>query len=164
MPPPDAKPADPAGHAPSANYRRERDLPRLIPVGPRELILNSVADHARLVAKLRTALRRERQRGAAGHWTYDVARHARLLEVYRHECRLLEETDGSYRPTRHHAVGAAADATCPAGSRGPCAWRDQTWHAHNSGPPSDSRAAGPTSPDTRRATDHNVCEGDASAT
>jgi hypothetical protein len=30
-------------------------------------------------------LRVERQRGIAGHWTYDLARHARLLRAYRAE-------------------------------------------------------------------------------
>jgi hypothetical protein len=43
------------------------------------------ADHARLLAKLRRALRAERQRGLGGHWAYDLARHAQLLRAYRAE-------------------------------------------------------------------------------
>jgi hypothetical protein len=39
----------------------------------------------RILAKLRRALRAERRRGIAGHWTYDLARHAELLRVYRLE-------------------------------------------------------------------------------
>jgi hypothetical protein len=39
--------------------------------------------YARLLARLRCALRRERQRGLSGHWTYDLARHAQLLRAYR---------------------------------------------------------------------------------
>lgn len=34
---------------------------------------------------MRRALRLERQRGRAGHWAYDLARHAQLLRAYRSE-------------------------------------------------------------------------------
>jgi hypothetical protein len=66
-------------------YRRERDLPALLPLWPHEMQIASPADHARLLARMRRALRVERQRGIAGHWTYDLARHARLLRAYRAE-------------------------------------------------------------------------------
>lgn len=59
-------------------------LPRLIAVWPSEL--DAIADrktNVRWLAKLRKALRAERQRGIAGHWTYDLARHVELLAVYR---------------------------------------------------------------------------------
>ena len=68
-----------------AGYVRARDLPRLLPLWPHELAATTNADRARLLARLRRALRAERQRGLAGHWTYDLARHAQLLRAYRAE-------------------------------------------------------------------------------
>jgi hypothetical protein len=38
----------------------------------------SPAGRRRIIARLRRALREERRRGIAGHWTYDLARHAAL--------------------------------------------------------------------------------------
>jgi hypothetical protein len=68
-----------------ASYKRARDLPRLLPLWPHEIEVGSIAEHARLLARMRRALRMERQRGIAGHWTYDLARHAQLLSAYRAE-------------------------------------------------------------------------------
>ena len=77
----------------AGSYKRARDLPRLLPLWPHEVEIASIAEHARLLARMRRALRMERQRGIAGHWTYDLARHAQLLGAYRAEtaeygCRL----------------------------------------------------------------------------
>jgi hypothetical protein len=58
---------------------------------PSEIADGSLAGRLRLLARLRTALRRERQRGLAGHWAYDLARHARLLEAYRREAAALAD-------------------------------------------------------------------------
>ena len=58
-------------------------LPRLIAAWPDEIAELAGSGRERLLAKLRKALRAERQRGLAGHWTYDLARHAELLAVYR---------------------------------------------------------------------------------
>ncbi len=69
----------------SEPYERARDLPQLLPLWPHEAAATSAGDHARLLARLRRALRVERMRGVAGHWAYDVARHARLLRAYRAE-------------------------------------------------------------------------------
>lgn len=71
--------------AKSESYYRKRDLPRLLPLWPHELETASLAEHARLLARMRRALRMERQRGISGHWTYDLARHAELLRAYRAE-------------------------------------------------------------------------------
>jgi len=68
-----------------AGYDRVRDLPRLLPLWDWEIETLNEADHARLLARLRRALRAERQRGLGGHWTYDLARHAQLLRAYRAE-------------------------------------------------------------------------------
>jgi hypothetical protein len=64
----------------------------------------SLADHVRLPARMRRALRVERQRGIAGHWTYDLARHARLLRAYR------AETTAYLQRLRGSAAATAAPA------------------------------------------------------
>lgn len=66
-------------------YRRTRDLPKLIALWPRELGDGSPAGREKILAKLREALRAERMRGRAGHWAYDLARHAQLLAAYKAE-------------------------------------------------------------------------------
>jgi hypothetical protein len=76
----------PAANADAArHYDRRRDLPRLLPLWPHEIEASSLGEHARLLARMRRALRLERQRGRAGHWAYDLARHAQLLRAYRAE-------------------------------------------------------------------------------
>src|SRR5262245_37367739 len=81
---------DPNASAADTGYVRARDLPRLLPLWPHELITTTKAEHARLLARLRRALRAERQRGLAGHWTYDLARHAQLVRAYRAEAAAHE--------------------------------------------------------------------------
>ena len=72
-------------------YCRSRDLPRLLALWPNGLEDLSPQAHARLVAKLRAALRAERMRGLGGHWSYDLARHRQLLVAYRAEHALLAD-------------------------------------------------------------------------
>jgi hypothetical protein len=69
-------------------YERRRDLPKLIPMWPSELVTRTAGEHAALLARMRRALRTERQRGISGHWAYDLARHARLLNAYRSETQI----------------------------------------------------------------------------
>lgn len=66
-------------------YDRKRDLPGLIALWPWEIEDDSLESHRRIVDLLQRALRLERKRGIERHWTYDVARHARLLAAYRSE-------------------------------------------------------------------------------
>lgn len=49
----------------------------------RDLRASSAANTPGSLARLRAALRRERARGRAGHWTYDLARHLRLVRDVR---------------------------------------------------------------------------------
>lgn len=59
-------------------------LRRLIAVWPYDVASgDDPAAMDRLLRQLRKALRAERQRGIAGHWAYDLARHAELLAAYR---------------------------------------------------------------------------------
>lgn len=66
-------------------YDRRTELPRVLPLWPHELDDLTPQGRAHVLSKLRCALRAERRRGVAGHWTYDLARHAELLRVYRLE-------------------------------------------------------------------------------
>ena len=71
------------------DYDRNRHLPRLIPVDPATLADDSTEARQRIVALLARALRAERTRGRAGHWTYDLNRHIGLKQAYAAERRAL---------------------------------------------------------------------------
>lgn len=77
-----------------ADYDRSRDLPPLLALWPWEIRDTTFGGQQQLVARLRRALRLERQRAIAGHWTYDLARHARLLAAYKNEAERLAEMAG----------------------------------------------------------------------
>jgi len=66
-------------------YDRRTELARILPLWPSELDDTSPQARQRILCRLRRALRAERRRGIAGHWTYDLARHVELLRVYRLE-------------------------------------------------------------------------------
>ncbi len=72
-----------------SRYDRAWDLPRLLAVWPRDLEDLSIPGRERMLARLKQALRAERQRGVAGHWTYDVSRHAQLIAAFRVEAAEL---------------------------------------------------------------------------
>jgi hypothetical protein len=57
------------------NYDRERNLARLIHASPSELADRSPRTVRSILARLARALRSERNRGRAGHWTYDQSPH-----------------------------------------------------------------------------------------
>jgi hypothetical protein len=78
----------PAARSLSA-YDRWTELPRILPLWPAELADDSAQGRQLILAKLRRALRAERRRGIAGHWTYDLARHVELLRIYRLELARL---------------------------------------------------------------------------
>ncbi|MEZ5829262.1 MAG: DUF6477 family protein [Hyphomicrobiales bacterium] len=66
-------------------YVRSRDLPRVLALWPEEIEDRSEEGGLRLLAKLRNALRAERRRALAGHWSYDLNRHLGLLSAYKGE-------------------------------------------------------------------------------
>jgi hypothetical protein len=68
-----------------AAYERLTELPRILPLWPGEIADDSAQGRRLILAKLRRALRAERRRSIAGHWTYDLARHVELLRIYRLE-------------------------------------------------------------------------------
>lgn len=49
----------------------------------------SLEGRQRILAKLRRALRAERRRALAGHWSYDLNRHLGLLSAYKGELGAL---------------------------------------------------------------------------
>ncbi len=57
---------------------RRAELQRLLPMWPHELADLSLNGRRRILQFLARALREERRRCRAGHWTYDLARHAAL--------------------------------------------------------------------------------------
>jgi len=75
-------------------YDRDTALPKLLPLWPHEFTDTSLEGRRKVLANLRRALRAERRRGLAGHWTYDLAHHAALWRVYRCELADLEAKGG----------------------------------------------------------------------
>jgi hypothetical protein len=82
-------------------YDRHTELPRVLPLWPHELDDETAEGRRRILAGLRRALRAERRRGRAGHWTYDLARHVELLRVYR-----LELGSAGAGPKREWGMGS----------------------------------------------------------
>jgi len=72
-------------------YRRDRHLPRLIPLTPKELADTRPEARRAILTRLARALRAEGNRGRAGHWTYDLNRHIGLKQAYAAERALLGE-------------------------------------------------------------------------
>ena len=65
----------------AVEYRRGSILPRLVPVAPAEVADDSPAGTRHILALLARALRSERRRGRAGHWSYDLNRHIGLRQA-----------------------------------------------------------------------------------
>ena len=76
-------------------YCRAVMLPRLLPVSAADLAELGEKSSRKLCLRLLAALRRERTRGRAGHWSYDLNRHIGLLQAYRAERSRLERDEGA---------------------------------------------------------------------
>lgn len=129
------------------DYDRIRDLPRLIPVMPRQLLDMTTPARRHILWLLARALKRERNLGHAGHWTYDLNRHIALAQACAAERRDLAEGVTSW-------CGDAA-------GRGPSSSPAPNGQPHSWARPSDNQPAGPTSRGTLPAKDRSECEGDA---
>jgi uncharacterized protein YcaQ len=81
-------------------YDRARDLPALLPMWPHEIGVTTLEAHGRLLKRLHRALRIERQRGVAGHWSYDVARHRALAGAAKAEAQAFRSRGGRDQPKR----------------------------------------------------------------
>ncbi|WP_261967330.1 DUF6477 family protein [Prosthecodimorpha staleyi] len=76
----------------ASRYKREHALPRLLPIGPDLLADQGRAARLHVLKLLARALRGERSRGRAGHWTYSLDRHLALITAYRAEKAALSAT------------------------------------------------------------------------
>ncbi len=86
--------------ATNAPWDRTRMLPRLIAVGPEELADLSREGRAAIVRRLLRALRGERVRGRAGHWSYSLDRHIGLVQALAAERASLAATPVDGRTMR----------------------------------------------------------------
>ena len=86
-------------------YVRARDLPGLISLWPAEVADFSAAGSLLILGKLRRALRAERRRGSADHWSYDLNRHLGLWSAYKAELIRLETTPERLKRTGPVASG-----------------------------------------------------------
>lgn len=68
---------------------RIAELSRLVPLWPAELADTSREGRLKVLSLIERAIRAERRRGHAGHWAYDLARHAALFRWYKRECAAL---------------------------------------------------------------------------
>jgi hypothetical protein len=93
--------------AEEARRCRDAQLQKLLPLWPHEIADRSFNGVARIVALLARALRSERQRGKAGHWTYDLSRHLALVNALRRERAELRRlaAQPKARPTRVLSIG-----------------------------------------------------------
>jgi len=89
-------------------YVRSRDLPRLLALWPHELEDQSETGRQHLLAKLRRALRTERRRAHAAHWSYDLNRHLGLLSAYKGE--LANLGSGSAEQAQPNCTPSAGEA------------------------------------------------------
>lgn len=97
-----------------ARVARDAALASVLPVWPHEVADTSRAGRLKLLTRLRLALREERRRGRAGHWSYDLARHAALLAAYRAETRRLV-VEGAIDAPPSRSAAQVVDST---GDRG----------------------------------------------
>ena len=89
------------------SYDLSRHLPRLIPLGPDEIVDESAAARRKVLARLYRALRAERTRGRAGHWSYDLNRHLALSQAYAAEKRSARD-DHRSGPAANEDAGPKA--------------------------------------------------------
>src|SRR4026207_685903 len=92
-------------------YVRARDLPRLIALWPHELCDQTSEGSLLILSKLRRALRAERRRALAGHWSYELNRHLGLMTAYKAELGLMRRAKLRLRRT---APGVARSTSAAA--------------------------------------------------
>lgn len=88
-------------------YDRAVMLPRLLPEEASGVGLLGVKDTRGLCLRLLLALRRERGRGRAGHWSYSFNRHLGLMQAYRAERQALAAMERSAQNEKSPAEGRA---------------------------------------------------------
>jgi len=111
-------------------YDRETQLPGLIGLWPSELRDQSLLGTTKITALLRKALRSERLRGRAGHWSYDLNRHLALVEALKAEraCLLDLQSASSRLPRALRAANIETKGRILA-LRGDCRFAARTFDA-----------------------------------
>ena len=107
--------ADNAVRAGAAVYNRDRDLPALIRADPFSPMPDTAEGIRSVLARLERALRAERKRARAGHWTYDLNRHIALRQAYLAETERLAALPAAERPPNPGRQARASEAQ----TRGP---------------------------------------------
>ena len=97
----------------ACRYDRDRHLDRLLG-GYAGLRSGAAGDPALIIAKLKRALRSQRQMGRAGHWSYDLNRHFGLLQALKAE--LARSRAHSMAAAGRNAGGAAASGISETGT------------------------------------------------
>ncbi len=69
----------------SNNYSRLRDLPALVAMWPKEMEDFTIKGRQHIITMIEKALRSERRRGKANHWSYNLTRHISLLKAFKAE-------------------------------------------------------------------------------
>ena len=115
---------------------------------------SSPAERARIAARIARRLRRERQKGLARHWSYDLNRHIALKQALDRLAGSGENEKGGPRTALSPVSGSALSAS-GACVRGPSSWRAASAPPRSSARPSDSSGRDPTSRDILPASGRN---------
>lgn len=78
-----ARSASRFGRGTSSHDALRLDICRALHLWPVEVVLEDESGLDDVIGKLRRALRRQRGHAIAGHWSYELASHARLLDLFR---------------------------------------------------------------------------------
>ena len=79
-------------------FEKSKKEELLLPLWPKECADLSRDGRRHIIQTLERALRAERRRGRAGHWAYDLRRHAALVKSWREECAALKTIDATKSP------------------------------------------------------------------
>jgi len=96
----------------AGRYDPDHHLDRLL--GGHGIWSPAANDPAQTIARLKRALRSQRQLGRAGHWSYDLNRHFGLLQALKAERARARALAGAESQTRA-AAGAKAAAPTASG-------------------------------------------------
>jgi len=71
-------------------YSRKHDLINLLALWPVEMEDTSLIGTEKIIKKIKSALRAERNRGQCGHWSYNLNRHVGLKKALKGEQETLK--------------------------------------------------------------------------
>lgn len=95
------------------NYNRAHHLHRLLGRDGNEFWTQDEGSRQAALARLRRALRSERNRGRSGHWSYDLNRHIGLLQALKAELATRGLASGHTRGSPQTRADAAVIPATP---------------------------------------------------